>query len=104
MPSLGYFVHAKNPSWHLFYKVGHSIHLKKIMSFTQLSDAFCYISPQCAPLIGTKSELNLRPIAALVSSKQMYLRKAYLSRKGIHEIYLAISGVVLEPHQTDFSS
>lgn len=73
------------------------------MSFTQLSDAFCYISPQCAPLIGTKPELNFRPIAALVLSKQKYLRQAYLSRKGFRKIYLAISGVVLEPHQTDFS-
>lgn len=54
--------------------------------------------------MSTKSGLNLTPIAALALSKETYLRKGYLSRKGFHEIYLAISGVVLEPYQTDFSS
>lgn len=61
-------------------------------------------SPHCALLINTKSELNLRTTAALALSEQMYLSKGYFSRKGFHEIYLTISGLVLEPYQTDLSS
>lgn len=101
---LGWLLCAEDLSWHLFCRVGHPSLLMKTISLKVPLGGADYTAHMDITTKRISWLPNLRLMAAVDLSKQMYLRKSYLSRKSLWEIYLIISGMVLEACQDDFSS